>query len=292
MKSRGKLGTQLRTVGGVRALGWSLGRKTGKGDSGGIQQESFLNSRKDVSAYCRHPPSPIVQTLVLFLPRTQRRETSVFYTPTDTFQGTHLLCPNAPAPKCQVVSPSGAHTPDQHLSDRQARVDGNTAHASAHGHTDMPYLKDIYVLFTAWHSARESSQWLHPPSAVTSHSVPLSRVSSPRYSCMSAHPNTQPLKCKDHKYCQRHTLTCKRGCLQTLGSCVSTVMNRAAPHSRHRDWRAKEAPRARCTNLECAPTQLQHQTRSQSLRGLALSATHSHLMGKSHTRVSHTCSHL
>lgn len=48
--------------------------------------------------------------------------------------------------------PSGAHTPDQHLSDRQARVDGNTAHTSAHGHTDMSYLKDIYVLFTAWHS--------------------------------------------------------------------------------------------------------------------------------------------
>lgn len=85
---------------------WGGGQEKG---TEGIQQGSLLNSRKDGYAFCRYPPSPIGQTLVMFLLVTQRREVSVFYTPAGTFQGTHLLCPNAPAPKCQVVSQELIH---------------------------------------------------------------------------------------------------------------------------------------------------------------------------------------
>lgn len=55
--------------------------------------------------------------------------------------------------------PSGAHTPDQHLSDRQVCVDGRLAHTSAHGNDGTSHLKDICVWFPGWHSRGNHSYY-------------------------------------------------------------------------------------------------------------------------------------
>lgn len=80
-----------------------LGGGQEKGTLEGYSKGNFWVPTKTCIHSVTTPHPSIVQTLVMFLLMTQRKKVSVFYTTTGIFQGTHLLCPNAPAPKCQVV---------------------------------------------------------------------------------------------------------------------------------------------------------------------------------------------
>lgn len=150
----------MRTVGGVRVLGWSFGRGTGKGDWKNTARVIFEFPQRRV---CILSPPPIPHRPDaghVSASDPEKGGLSVLYTHRHIPRNT-LIVPQSTRPPPPVSGGlSGAHTPDQPLSDRQTRVDGNTAHTSAHGHIDMSYLKNIYILFPAWHSARESFQWL------------------------------------------------------------------------------------------------------------------------------------